>query len=129
MTPPGPPLPPGVRVVPVPASEAADGARRHGAHTHLVGPVDSKAALIAALGAAFGFPDWVGPSWDALYDALQDLSWQPPGPHAVVWAGADRLRDADPGAYELALRVLADAADAASANGRPLTFLLVHADD
>ena len=38
---------------------------------------------------ALRFPDWVGRNWDALADALGDLSWLPAGPHVVVWAGSD----------------------------------------
>lgn len=39
-----------------------------------------KAEIIEAFGRALGFPGWVGRNWDALDDALGDLSWWPAGP-------------------------------------------------
>ena len=34
-------------------------------------------AAIARIAAALEFPDWFGHNWDALSDALNDLSWRP----------------------------------------------------
>lgn len=36
-----------------------------------------KAQLLERLGEAMRFPDWFGGNWDALADALTDLSWWP----------------------------------------------------
>jgi RNAse (barnase) inhibitor barstar len=41
-----------------------------------VGGLRSKGELLDALAAAYGFPDTFGRNWDALADALSDLSWQ-----------------------------------------------------
>ena len=37
----------------------------------------NKGALLAALAEAIGAPEWFGNNWDALADALGDLSWRP----------------------------------------------------
>ena len=87
----------------------------------------SKAELLDALGRALGFPGWVGMNWDALADALGDLSWLPPGPKVVVWTGTEALRSAQPAAYRTALEVLQDGAKRSLVSGRPLTVLLVPA--
>jgi hypothetical protein len=47
------------------------------------GPID-KPGLLAAFATAARFPSWVGRNWDALDDALRDLSWLPAGDVLVV---------------------------------------------
>lgn len=118
-------LRPGVRAVRGRRSVAdvvADVERR-GAGAHLVGPAGSKAELLDGFAESLGFPRWAGRNWDALADALGDLSWLPAGPRAVLWVGPERLADADPDAYRTALDVLRRAATAAGSH--PLTVLLV----
>jgi hypothetical protein len=46
-------------------------------------PVRDKAALLAALARACGFPPVFGGNWDALADALQDVSWLGSGPFVL----------------------------------------------
>src|SRR5690606_10892694 len=57
--------------------------------------VRDKAGILEAFERALSFPDWVGRNWDALDDALRDLSWWPPGERgrAIIVAGAGRLDD------------------------------------
>ena len=99
--------------------------RRRGTEPAVLGPVTSKAALVGAFGAALGFPDWVGANWDALSDALRDLSWRPPGPQVVVWVDPGALARAGAADHGTALRVLREAAAASAGTARPLTVLLV----
>ena len=120
----GLPLEPGLREVPGPVRAVVDQVREQGVRPHVIGPVAGKPGLIAALGAELGFPDWVGANWDALYDILQNLDWRPDGPQVVVWVGPERLRDADPDVYAMALRVLRDSVEASLRTSRPLTILL-----
>lgn len=119
-----PVLRPGLRAVPGPVADVVERVRRRGVDPGLIGPVASKPRLLAALGAELGFPDWVGANWDALYDILQNLYWRPDGPQVVVWVGPERLRDADPDVYAMALRVLRDCVAASLRTPRPLTILL-----
>lgn len=114
-------LRPGVRAVRRPAAEVAADARRRGAAVHRIGPAATKAELLDDFGRALRFPDWVGRNWDALSDALRDLSWLPAEPHVVVWTGASKT---DPTAYEIALAVLQEATATSAGTARPLTVLL-----
>jgi hypothetical protein len=115
----------GLQVVRGPVGAVVAAVEAVGEVPHVVGPVGSKRGLIEALGAELGFPDWVGANWDALYDILQNLYWRADGPQIVVWAGPERLRDADPEVYAMALRVLRDSVEASLRTPRPLTILLV----
>lgn len=108
-----------------PVTEVVDDVHRHGMTPHLARPAASKPALLDAVAGALAFPAWTGRNWDALADALMDLSWLPAGPHALVWAAPERLRDADPEAYATAVEVLREAADTSTGSARPLTVLLV----
>lgn len=116
---------PGVRSVRGrrPVADVVADVERRGAVAHLVGPAGSKAELLESFAAALRFPRWVGRNWDALADALGDLSWLPAGPQAIVWVGPRRLQEADPDAYRTALLVLDEVSRAAGRH--PLTVLLV----
>jgi hypothetical protein len=118
---------PGVRTVQRPAAAVAADAERRGAAAVVLGPVRTKAELLHGLAQALEFPGWVGRNWDALADALGDLSWLPPGAKVVVWAGADALRARQPTVYRTALEVLRDGAKRSAVSGRPLTVLLAPA--
>ena len=99
-------------------------AERRGAAAVVLGPAASKAELLDEFARALEFPGWVGRNWDALADALGDLSWLPAGEKVVVWVGADVLRTRQPVAYRTALDVLGDGATRSTVSGRPLTVLL-----
>lgn len=120
-------LRPGVRTVRGQRSvgEVAGDAGDRGMQPHVARPAGSKAELIDAVAAALGFPAWTGRNWDALADALSDLSWLPPAPHVLIWAGPERLRAADPDAYRTAIELLEQAAGSSAGSARPLTVLLV----
>ncbi|MFJ8212237.1 barstar family protein [Streptomyces sp. NPDC096033] len=61
--------------------------------------VRSKAALMRRCAAALRVPEWFGGNWDALADALIDLSWLPDAPGRLLavtsWRGyaAERAED------------------------------------
>ncbi|RKT03635.1 barstar (barnase inhibitor) [Streptomyces sp. 3211.6] len=61
--------------------------------------VRSKAALMRRCAAALEVPQWFGGNWDALADALIDLSWLPDAPGRLLavtsWRGyaAERAED------------------------------------
>lgn len=93
---------------PRPAPEVVADLRSRGVDPYVIGPVDGKRELIAALRTALEFPAWVGANWDALADALRDLSWLP-GPVVLVWVDPDRLRPERDA--RVARQVLRDAPD------------------
>jgi hypothetical protein len=53
-----------------------------------------KGAILAALAEAIAAPGWFGNNWDALADALGDLSWRPAPGYVLL------LRDANLAAAE-----------------------------
>ncbi|MFI6149491.1 barstar family protein [Streptomyces sp. NPDC051109] len=61
--------------------------------------VRSKAELMRRWGAALGVPSWFGGNWDALADALTDLSWLPQAPGRLVavtsWRSYAQVRPED----------------------------------
>ncbi|MFB6512246.1 barstar family protein [Streptomyces virginiae] len=94
-----------------PALEAAEAAGRTTVRLDLDG-VRGKAELMRRCGDALRLPEWVGGNWDALADALRDLSWLPvpPGGGWLVavtsWRG---YADARPREWETLVEVLEEA--------------------
>lgn len=86
-----------------------------------LGGVSDKADLLAAFATAGRFPGWVGANWDALQDALGDLSWLGPAEGYLVvlagWVGAS----ADAAVVE---SILATAAAEWSDRGTPFVTLI-----
>ena len=69
-------------------------------------PVGCKGEFLAALAQAIRAPEWFGNNWDALADALGDLSWLDPAPGYVLLLrnGGERLAlSADEHATALAI--------------------------
>jgi RNAse (barnase) inhibitor barstar len=115
---------PGMRVVHRPAAQVAADVARSGATVRVVGPAASKRMFLADFARELEFPAWVGRNWDALADALRDLSWLPAGPLVVVWSEPSALLAKEPRGHAIALEVLQLAADESAGSERPLTFLL-----
>lgn len=79
-------------------------------------PVDcatatDKEQLIAAIGTALSFPDWTGSNWDALSDAVTDLSWLDANRVALVLHETAALADTSPGAWRTAKEILTEAVE------------------
>jgi hypothetical protein len=87
--PPLPPLPEGLAI------HTLDGRR-----------CPTKARLLAALARALAVPPSFGRNWDALEDALTDLSWQPGTGHLLVVTHADRLLAGRPREYATFVAIL-----------------------
>ncbi|MFG2619599.1 barstar family protein [Streptomyces sp. NPDC048507] len=89
--------------------------------------VRSKAALMRRCAEALEAPEWFGANWDALADALSDLSWLPRAPARLLavtsWRGyaAERADD-----WETLREVLEEAVDfwRGRPDAAPLTVLL-----
>lgn len=74
--------------------------------------ITSKDTFIAALAAELHFPDTFGNNWDALADALSDLSWSLTESHIVVWSAPEVLAAADPRAADVAYGILHETVEA-----------------
>ncbi|WP_406738870.1 barstar family protein [Streptomyces sp. NBC_00853] len=96
-----------------PALEAAEAAGRTTVRLDLSG-VRDKSELMRRCGDALRLPEWVGGNWDALADALRDLSWVPVSvPRGGGWLVAVTswrgYADARPGEWETLVEVLEEA--------------------
>lgn len=104
----------GVRAIPADVlPELIDAAERAGlrvARLALSGTCD-KVTVLALFAAAMDFPDGLGSNWDALSDALGDLSWLDAGGHILVLDGLGALRANAPEDLSTVLDILADVAD------------------
>ncbi|MFE4259115.1 barstar family protein [Streptomyces sp. NPDC056883] len=94
-----------------PALEAAEAAGWATVRLDLDG-VRSKAELMRRCGAVLDVPEYFGGNWDALADALKDLSWLPAAPGRLVvvtsWRGYAEARPAD---WETLTEILEEAVD------------------
>lgn len=77
-------------------------------HVDLRGCTD-KPTLLAHMATAFEIPDDRGRNWDALADALRDLSWLPAPGYALLVDTASDLRDADEAGFDTLLALLDEA--------------------
>ena len=112
----------GVRDIPASVlPDLIDAAERAGlrvARLALAG-VDDKATVLALFAAAMDFPENMGGNWDALADALGDLSWLDAGGHVLVLDGLANLRQARPEELATLLEILAEAANTWAGLGVP----------
>jgi RNAse (barnase) inhibitor barstar len=71
-----------------------------------------KHTLLARLATQLDFPPNFGRNWDALSDALRDLSWQPSsGGYALLVESAEALRSAASADFRMLLDILDEATD------------------
>lgn len=103
---------------------AAVGARGWRCLALTLGPATDKAGVLSALATAGGFPDWVGANWDALQDALRDLSWAPADGYVVLLDGWTGWADAAPDDAAVLVGVLGEAGTWWADNGTPFHALL-----
>jgi hypothetical protein len=91
-----------------------------------VAEVHDKGGLLDAFARALAFPSWVGRNWDALDDALRDLSWWTAGERgrAIIVARAGRLADGLDREWTTLCDVLTTAADRWRDTSTPLGVLV-----
>jgi RNAse (barnase) inhibitor barstar len=85
----------------------------------------SRMAVLLAAGHALQFPDWYGANLDALHDALNDLSWLPPGEVELIWTHPEAFRIADPEGYQAVLDIIRAAEKASEHGERPLRLRMI----
>jgi Barstar (barnase inhibitor) len=86
--------------------------------------VTSKSAFMDRAAGQLGLPAWFGRNWDALYDCLTDLPDPARGGLRLLVRGWQEYAAAEPGEWETARRVLADAAAFHAPGVLPLEILL-----
>lgn len=88
-----------------------------------------KPGLLQRFADGFAFPPGTGRNWDALSDALADLSWLPAEGYVLGLASPGALRDADPEAFATLVAVLEDAALGWRDIDRPFWTFIALPDD
>ena len=85
-----------------------------------------KQDLLEAFAVGVRFPEWVGRNWDALSDALRDLSWWVPGERgrALIVAGAGHLGDEFDADWIVLCEILGEAAERWRTTDTPLGVLV-----
>lgn len=85
-----------------------------------------KHTLLLRLSTQLDFPSGFGRNWDALADALRDLSWLPPATsgHALLLDAADDLRQSAPEDYGTLVDVLDEACVFWRDQGRVFTVFI-----
>ena len=68
---------------------------------------------------ALRFPDWFGGNWDALADALADLSWLPEGGQLLLFDNAWDWRERDGEDFAVLLDICGEAAQGWTRERRP----------
>ena len=98
-------------------------------HVDLRGCAD-KAGVLSRLAQVLEVPDGRGRNWDAMVDALRDLSWLPAPGYALLVDDASDLRDADETSFDNLLALLDEAsADWATQQIPFWAFLALPEDD
>lgn len=84
-------------------------------------PVVDKATLLHALYQSGEYPAGFGFNWDALLDALRDLSWlEPAAGIAILWRHPDVLASREPDSAATFRQVVEEAAGERVAAGYPV---------
>ena len=88
-----------------------------------------KATLLLRLASVLDLPAGFGRNWDALSDALRDLSWLPASGYALLLEEAGQLRAACPREYDTLLDVLHEASQGWAAMEVPFWVFLAVEDE
>jgi len=104
-------------------AEAAAGAGLH------IAPVDfadcaGKHDALARIAVALAFPEWFGGNWDALADALRDLSWLPEGGQLLLFDNAWDWRERDAEDFAVLLDICGEAAQGWTRERRPFWVVI-----
>lgn len=94
-----------------------------------LGECRNKATLLLRFATTMEFPGTFGRNWDALSDALRDLSWRPAAGYALFLEGATDLRAADAGAFDTLIDILAEASRAWAEQDVPFWAFVALPDD
>ena len=118
-----------VRSLPLAAADAdllcsAAGERGYScAQADLAGCGDRDTFLLR-VAEALEFPEWFGRNWDAFFDCLTDLSWLPARGHVLVLLNTGEMRRAAPEAFDTAISIMQEAAQAWQKRGGLLRVIV-----
>lgn len=81
--------------------------------------VQSKGEFLAAVAQAVKAPEWFGNNWDALADALGDLSWQPAAGYVLLLCNGGETLGLSAAEHGIVSGILADAVSFWKSQGKP----------
>lgn len=81
--------------------------------------VHSKGLFLAAVAQAVRAPDWFGTNWDALADALGDLSWQPATGYVLLLRNGGETLGLTAADHDIATEIFAATVDFWKSQGKP----------
>lgn len=81
--------------------------------------LQSKGEFLAELAQAIHAPDWFGGNWDAMADALNDLSWQPAAGYILVLHNSGDQQSLPMTDYSIIQEILLDTVVFWKAGGKP----------
>ena len=102
--------------------QTLDDVKRKHPGAHVIAPVRTREALIAAIYLAIDAPDNAAENFAAMADTLADLGWLPTGPVHLVWMSNPALPH---GVRAQTLDVLRAAVKTSARSARPITVYLV----
>lgn len=79
--------------------------------------VHDKPQALQRIADVLSFPDTFGHNWDALADALNDLSWLDPGPRLLLFEHGNHWRDEQPDQFETLIDIAQHAAESWAEDG------------
>jgi len=72
--------------------------------------VQGKGEFLAAIAQGIRAPEWFGANWDALADALGDLSWQPSAAYVLLLRNGGDTLGLSAAEHEIATGIFSDTA-------------------
>jgi hypothetical protein len=81
--------------------------------------VHDKGGFLAAVAQAIYVPGWFGNNWDALDDALGDLSWQAAPGYVLLLRNGGEAMGLHAADHSIATRILADTVSFWKSQGKP----------
>jgi hypothetical protein len=81
--------------------------------------VHDKGGFLAAVAQAIHAPDWFGNNWDALADALGDISWQPATGYVLLLRNGGEAMGLPAADLGVATGILADTVSFWKSQGKP----------
>lgn len=81
--------------------------------------VRGKGEFLAAVASAIAAPDWFGHNFDALVDALGDLSWRPAPGYVLLLRNGGELLGLDESDHAIVTEIFTGAADFWKSQGKP----------
>jgi len=81
--------------------------------------VQSKGEFLAAIAQAIHAPEWFGHNWDALADALADLSWHPAPGYVLLLCGGGETLGLSTEEHATATEIIAGTANFWKSQGKP----------